>query len=130
MEKMKWIEGHWLSTEEGITISETWKYVPDQGFNGLSFIAVSKDTLFKEQIQIKFGSGRTIILETISGQVQLEKSEPMKLIKISNKRFVFQTDDEKKTIIYRNKKSGEMQIDLSEMSENELMSTKYLLKKI
>ncbi len=130
MDKMRWIEGTWASTEEGITISEVWSYAIGDGFDGISFIAVSSDTLFKEQLQIRFGPKRSILLNTISGQVQFETTEPLQLIKVSKSGFSFQTEDKSKTITYRKKRSGEMQIDLNEQNEDEFVNTKYLLNKL
>lgn len=128
-EKMKWIEGGWSSTEQGITITEKWKFISGTGFEGVSYITVSRDTLFSEQNSIRTGPKRSIIFESKSGQINVEYSEPLKLKTLKKNSFTFQSAEKNKTLIYRNKKNNEILIEIRETDGNQLNVTKYELKK-
>jgi hypothetical protein len=127
-EKMKWIEGHWSSTEQGITITEIWKTNSNTGFDGTGFIVAGRDTLFKEQMQIRKGPKSSIVLESKAGQVHFESSDPMKLTSLKNKRFVFKTETNTKTVKYTNRKKDVLLIDILELTDNEITRTKYTLQ--
>jgi len=129
-EKMKWIEGHWSSTEEGITITEKWNYIEKDGFKGASYITVSRDTLFSEKIQIRTGPKRSIVFESASGQINVEVTEPISLKILKKNSFTFQSESKNKTISYRNKKNKELQIEIREEEGIEISATKYVLNKI
>jgi hypothetical protein len=130
LDKMSWIEGKWSSTDEGITIAEYWNYKSQQGFSGISFIAAGRDTLFKEQTEIKTGPKGSVLFEAKSGQVYLEESETMQLVKLGNKTFTFRTESDRKTVTYRLRKDQIMQIDIHEFADGEMVKTKYQLEKM
>jgi hypothetical protein len=130
MNKMKWIEGHWSSTDQGITIAERWKFDGINEFEGRIYIASHKDTIYVERTQIKFGPKNTILFMSSTGQVHIEEYEPMKLVDVKKNSFTFKTDDGAKTVKYQNKKGKAMQIIILE-TEGEIKNrTKYLLEKV
>jgi len=130
MNKMKWIEGHWSSTDQGITIAEKWKFDGINGFEGRIYIASQKDTIYVERTQIKFGQKNTILFMSSTGQVHVEEYEPMKLVNVKKNSFTFKTEDGAKTVKYQNKKGEAIQINILEIDGETKTRTKYLLEKV
>jgi len=126
-EKMEWLEGTWSSTEQGITIAEIWKFNAERGFSGVSFIASERDTLYYERLVVKQGDKRTMVMESETGQVQIESSEPMLLIRLKKGSFTFKGTNSGKTVTYKNLKDQALQIVIREQTEES--RTKYELKK-
>ena len=130
MNKMKWLEGHWSSTDQGITIAEKWKFDEINGFEGRIYITSHKDTLYLEKTQIKFGPGNSILFMSSTGQVHVEEYEPMKLIQVKKNSFTFKTEDGAKTVTYQNKKGNAIQIIIVEIDGQTRNRTKYILDKV
>jgi len=130
LEKMQWVEGTWSSTEQGLSITEQWKYIAESGFQGINSITAGKDTIYKETTQIKPGPKRSIVFTSAYGQVQIEEYAPMKLISLKKKSFTFQTEDKLKTISYTNKKGNAIQIEINEKTGENPGKTKYQLNKV
>lgn len=129
-ERMKWIDGTWSSTDQGITISESWKYNGETGFHGLSYIATGRDTLYFERLLIQSGPKRTMVMKSETGQVQIESSEPMVLIRLSRGSFTFKDPTSGRTVTYKNNKDLSVQIIIRETVEGNESKTKYELKKM
>ncbi len=129
-ERMKWIDGTWSSTDQGITISESWKYQGETGFYGISYIATGRDTLYIERLFIQSGPKRTMVMKSETGQVQIETSEPMVLIRLCRGSFTFRDSSSGRTVTYKNNKAQSMQIIIRETVEGNESKTKYELKKM
>jgi hypothetical protein len=128
-EKMKWIEGSWSMTEEGITIGESWVFTGRTGFMGTNHIAMGKDTMFAERMKIHVGARNIIVFDSETGHIKIEASETMQLMKIRNKRFTFKNPNTLKQISYKKRKNNTMQIRIIEPIEGEFTKTTYELHK-
>lgn len=127
--KMKWIEGKWVSTDDGIDISEEWVFLPKIGFDGINVVSLEKDTLFIEYNQIRMGEKRSIVFKSELGHLK-EDNYKMNLVRVKSKSIIFKIPNGEKTLTYTNKGNNQIQITVIDYPDDKKNTTTYLLKKI
>lgn len=127
--KMKWIEGKWVSTDDGIDISEEWVFLPKIGFDGINVVSLEKDTLFIEYNQIRMGEKKSIVFKSELGHLK-EDNYKMNLVRVKSKSIIFKIPNGEKTLTYTNKGNNQIQITVIDYPDDKKNTTTYLLKKI
>jgi len=127
--KMKWIEGKWFSSDDGINIAEEWVFLPKIGFDGINIVSFEKDTLFIEYNQIRMGERKSIVFKSELGHLK-EDNYKMNLSKIKSKSLVFKLPNGDKTMTYRFRNENQISITVVDIKDNKKSTTTYILNKI
>lgn len=129
LSKMKWIEGVWVFTENGLKITETWSYNHKVGFNGISTFVYANDTLLLEHNEISFDNKNNIFYTSKLGTLK-EENLQMKLTHLTSNKIRFEDIKQNKTVTYRKRSNNIMELIVVEKENNENKTTKFKLSKI
>jgi hypothetical protein len=127
-EKLTPILGRWREVKKDYTTYEVWKYEKNH-LEGLGFVLVEKDTVFKEQIQLKSIYGKWYYLVTLN---QSKNVESFKLIHSRKNYWVFENpnNDFPQRIIYQIKNPQWMYVILEGEEQNKDKKVLYKFKSI
>lgn len=101
--QMEWVVGKWENLSSNGDLYETWTKINDSTFTGRSFMIAKNDTVFSENISIKFRNNDLFYIPTVRNQNN-ELPILFKFIAIENGELIFENKEHgfPQRIIYKN----------------------------
>lgn len=129
IEKMKFLEGTWQYEDQGVVVTEIWKYHPDS-LTATSVLSVKGDTLFIENIAVKNFDG-TVNYKSTTGKYIKEDLRTLPLTRVKKNVAVFGYRNHLNSIyIYYRMQKGKMVLEMRDIIDNKVEQDRYTLKKV